>query len=130
MALPRSRVLRRKQQDTETLLNLQEHDFAKPKSHVPKEKLASIAQQVAQDSFFYVNHYYPGGRENFGDIAHQTVDKYFPYALGGPLFIDEPQNERDENICEEKKAIMEKLGHRYIIIKRGMSEIDIMELLP
>jgi len=90
----------------------------------------SQAEKIAKDQLFYKNYYYPGGRQAFPDKPIlQTVDKYFPYAEGGPLFIDEPLRTDDAKLFETKTEIMKKLGHRYVALTPGLSELDILERL-
>lgn len=90
----------------------------------------SLAEKIARDQLFYRNHYYPGGREAFAfNIRGATVDKYFPYAEGGPLFIDEVLRTEDQELFKKKTEIMKSLGHRYVAIMPGMTELDITERL-
>ena len=59
-----------------------------------------------------------------------TVDLYFPYAKGGPLWIDEPCLSPDVIDSEERKKVMEKMGLRFLIVKPKMTYEDCMtELL-
>lgn len=90
----------------------------------------SMAERIAQDKLFYRNHVYQGAKNAFPfHLALQMVDKYFPYAEGGPLYIDEPGRTADLDFYKEKVAAMKTLGHRYVLIKPGMTEMDIMEEL-
>jgi len=90
----------------------------------------SLAEHLAQSKLYYVNHIWPGAKEAFPfhpDL--RMVDRYFPYAEGGPLFIDEPQ--RSDNLEEYKPKVeaMKKLGHRYLLLKPGMTELEAVEAL-
>jgi hypothetical protein len=89
----------------------------------------SLAEKIAQDRLFYRNYYYPGGRESFAETRGQTVDKYFPYAEGGPLFVDEVSRTEDEDLFKKKTETMKTLGHRYVAILPGMTEFDVVERL-
>ncbi len=94
------------------------------------QEYKSLAERVAEDNLYYRNYYYPGGKQAFP--FHQRlhmVDKYFPYAKGGPLFIDELTRVDDESIFKEKELTMKTLGHRYIAIKPGMTELEVIERL-
>lgn len=91
---------------------------------------SSRAEKLAKDSLYYRNHYYAGGKQIFPDQPNlQTVDKYFPYAEGGPLFIDELSLMDDKKAFELKTAKMKELGHRYIAIDPKMTDQDILERL-
>lgn len=88
----------------------------------------SLAEKIANDQLYYRNYYYPGGRESFPEHKQlQCVDKYFPYAEGGPLFIDEVSRTDDVKMIEAKEKRMQTLGHRYVAILPGMTELDIRE---
>lgn len=88
----------------------------------------SLAEKIANDQLYYRNYYYPGGRESFPEQkALQYVDKFFPYAEGGPLFIDEVSRTDDMEKVTLKEQRMQTLGHRYVAILPGMTELDIRE---
>lgn len=90
----------------------------------------SMAEKIANDKLYYRNYYYPGGKTEFPEFpALQTVDKFFPYAEGGPLFVDEISRTTDQKLIEKKSELMKRLGHRYVAIVPGMSELDIRERL-
>ena len=90
----------------------------------------SLAEKIAKDKLFYKNYYYAGGRQLFPNNPKlQTVDKYFPYAEGGPLFIDELSYLDNANEYAIKTKKMKELGHRYVAIEPKMNELDILERL-
>lgn len=90
----------------------------------------SMAEKIAKDKLYYRNYYYPGGKGAFPEFpVLQTVDKFFPYAEGGPLFVDEVSRTTDTKLIEKKTEVMRSLGHRYVAIMPGMSELDIRERL-
>lgn len=95
-----------------------------------RRDLMSVSDQVAEDKFVYKNYMYPGAREAFPmNVNLQSVDKYYPYANGGPLFVDEPQHKDDIKVLELKVEAMKKLGHRYLLLKPGMKHEDCLEAL-
>jgi len=104
---------------------------AKVKAIVKKARsFDGIAETIAQDKFFQRNHIWPGSKQAFPfQPKMQTVDKYFPYAEGGPLFIDEPTRKEDLKEFSPKIEAMKKLGHRYLLIKPGMNELEAREAL-
>jgi len=91
---------------------------------------ATVAEQIAQDTLFQRNHIWPGAKTAFPfNQKMQTVDKYFPYAEGGPLFVDQPQRTADFSQFELKEKAMKDLGHRYLLIKPGMTLMECQEAL-
>lgn len=100
---------------------------------IRSRQFGSIAERFANDKHFQRNHIWPGAKEAFPTNKKMWyVDRYFPYADGGPLFVDEPTRlslETEKDNFELKKEIMKKLGHRYVVIRPGMSEIDVMEVM-
>jgi hypothetical protein len=99
------------------------------KARFREVQFSSLAEKIAGDKLYYKNYYYPGGRESFMETRGQTVDKFFPYAEGGPLFVDEVSRLENPELFEKKTKMMEHLGHRYVAILPGMSELDIRERL-
>lgn len=126
--IAKTKTVINKEIDTDDLLNKQAQ---LREVKIPQRKnLTSLAEKIANDTLFYRNHYYPGGKESFANNkALQTVDKYFPYAEGGPLFVDELSRLDSVKNYEAKKEVMKKLGHRYVAITPGMDENDIREVL-
>lgn len=91
----------------------------------PEQQFRSISEKVAQSNVCVLNWVFPGAREEFPlEPRMRSVKKYFPYAKGGPLLIDEPQRADEIAQCERRAKILAKLGFRYLIIKAGMNEID------
>lgn len=93
-------------------------------------QLETVAEKIAEDKFCQRNHIWPGARQAFPfNSKMHYVDKFYPYAEGGPLFVDEPTRLSDLKQYELKAEAMKKLGHRYLVIKPGMTEIDAREVL-
>ena len=87
-----------------------------------------LPEQVAQSKFKYVRHEWAGARQAFPH--HKLfwyVDLFFPYAEGGPLFVDKIKNENHKKSLNEKQQIMKKLGHRYLQITSEMSLNEAVE---
>lgn len=90
--------------------------------------LKTIAEKVAGDFLMHVNYMYQGAKEIYPEQPKMwTVDKYFPLASGGPLFVDEPMRASDLLLCEQKAKGMKELGYRYLILKKDMTELDALE---
>jgi hypothetical protein len=93
----------------------------------------TLSEQIAGDTICYLNKYFTGYKEAFPepqDVGLRTVDKYFPFAEGGPLYVDEHRGVTELRDLDRKKEVMKSLGFRYVILKPGMSLIDAYEALP
>jgi hypothetical protein len=89
----------------------------------------TLAETVANHFLFYRNHYWKGCKEAFPHIRNlHHVDKFFPLAEGGPLYIDE-KSDKDQRDLKAKEEVMKKLGHRYLIITPNMSLLEALEAL-
>ncbi len=74
--------------------------------------------ELSKDEFCKVNWYYPGGRENFsGNQRLWIVDRYFPYAAGGPLLCDLISLPHKLQEARMKKPFLETKGFRYVAVK-------------
>ncbi len=108
-------------------LPIEPSQFTSPTSEVKSKNLRSVslAEQLAGSSMMYRNYYWSGWQQHVPTKAElQTVDKYFPYAKDGPLFVDEPQLDWQIKKCEEKTAVIRRAGHRYLVLKPGMTFTD------
>lgn len=95
-----------------------------------RRKYHNTASQVAESDFYKKNYMYDGGKKTFPDNPELWyVNKFFPYAKQGPLFVDEPKNDIEETMCDKKRSVVEKNGHKYLIIKKGMSDVDCIEAM-
>ena len=110
-----------------------------PKAFMFKNNDGAVRARVTQDEFTsellianvcFRNYPYPGRMEAFGSLPEfQTVDKYYPLAKGGPLFVDEPQDEGDIEICKKKAAAIRKHGGRYLYITQTTDLFEVMKQL-
>jgi hypothetical protein len=92
---------------------------------VEKHKFLSVAEKVAQSDVCVLNWMFPGAREAFPlEPKMRSVRRYYPYAKGGPLLIDEPQRLDEEQACQRKADVLARQGFRYLILKSGMTEVD------
>lgn len=74
-----------------------------------REKFTKTVDIVADSELHYRNHKIPKSSENFPiDYRMQFADLYYPYAKGGPLYIDQPSNPHDVALCERKFKRLEK----------------------
>ena len=83
-----------------------------------RAKNPTVSDQVAGDRFYYLNQYFPGGREAFpGNVRMHVTHKYYPYAKGGPLYVDEPQWPFALEECKRKQVFLKSKGIRYVLIQ-------------
>jgi len=77
-----------------------------------------IADQIAQDkTIVNMNQYLPELQERFPKNPRLwTTTKCFPFAVSGPLYVDEPQHDYEIAQCLEKAVAMKAIGRRYIFI--------------
>ena len=55
-----------------------------------------------------------------------VVSEVYPISKEGKLWVDRPKSAYAAAICEKKRAIMKKLGHRYIVVNQGMDLHGVM----
>ena len=128
------RSVRRKKNSSEAatarLATDEEKKQAKFKEVIGRRaKYRSVADQIAEHKMHYRNHYYPGN-EMFMDTPElRFVDRYYPYAKDGPLYVDEPRDIQGESLCETKRKHMKQKGLRYIVIKARMEMHEVYEQL-
>lgn len=106
--------------------------------HKPTEKriaqlrktYRSVAEQAAESSFYEKNFLVLDFKNKKPDNKNLIyVSRYFPYAKGGALYIDEPVTEADKKECEIKAEWFKALGLRYLVITHEMSLMDVLERL-
>lgn len=95
-----------------------------------KTKIGGRADLLAGDSLFLMKWEYKDAMKHFpSDPYMRYVDRYYPYANGGPLLVDEPSLAHQEERSERKRKILKDLGYRFIVLKPSMTEVDeLMEL--
>lgn len=92
--------------------------------------LNTVAEQVSGDKFCHINFMWPGCKNAFPfQPKLWNVDRYFPYAEGGPLFVDEPNRLADIESLKLKQEAMKKLGHRYLLCTEGLKFEEALEQL-
>lgn len=75
---------------------------------------------------------FPGADAAYPDVTHalyRFVSSYYPYAQGGPLYVDEPKNEKEVFRAYERQKVMKKLGLRHVIIDKDTTYEDLLEQL-
>jgi hypothetical protein len=126
--LPKSKIIRAKKTQEVEIPKMSESDKdAAIRRAILRKSLNRFSDMAAGDSYHFVKHYYPGGKQLFpNSIEMHTCDKFYPHADGGPLWIDEERG-NDSRDFKAKKEAMQKLGHRYLVITRNMTELDVAE---
>ena len=61
----------------------------------------------------------------------RLVDRYYPYAVKGPLLVDEIDSEDKYGIlrCKEKAKVLKDAGYRYVWLTETMDEQAAFEQL-
>ena len=86
----------------------------------------SLAERVARDSFCYKNYLCVSAQNaKPDDRLYWYVDRFYPYAHGGTLFIDEPIRQHEIEDCKKKAELFKELGLRYLILWPNIVENDI-----
>lgn len=91
----------------------------------------SRAERLACDFQFIKNKPMPELRTLYPEKPWRwRCDWFFPFAVGGPLYLDEPLTLADEAGLVDKKHFMQMLGLRYVVLGVGRTEAeDEQELL-
>lgn len=102
----------------------------KPKEPKPRAEWKSLPEELAQSSVYICRWYFKGGEREFPYQNNlQYVDRYFPYAQGGALLMDFPQDDDELKLCEKKAPIIRKNGYRYLIVEKSMDINAVRERL-
>jgi hypothetical protein len=82
----------------------------------PKREIG-LAAQVAGVTTYVRNWRLPKAQTHFPfNPEMRTVDKYFQFAKGGPLYVDEPTTEGDIEKCKKKAQVAKIEGIRYCYV--------------
>ena len=89
-----------------------------------------VADRVANDGFCHRNFSVPLLREAF-PLTNKMwfVDKMYPYAESGPLFVDEPRSLDEKAMCEEKRKVLADAKVQYLVINENMTATDCIQEL-
>jgi hypothetical protein len=99
-----------------------------PMTEKETKDLIGLAAEVAQDTMYIRNTHWDNAEEYFPvDPIFRTVDKFFPHAAGGPLYVDQPETDSDIEVCKRKAEAMVKEGLRYCYISKDMDLVDIIK---
>ena len=89
-----------------------------------------LSENVAKSGYIIRNVSYPNARALFPfNPEHQTIERYFPVAEGGPLYVDNADTPEEITACEKKRETMKELGRRYVVLKHDTDLFAVMEQL-
>lgn len=84
-----------------------------------------LIHEIAKSKFVIRSFPIPGAKLAFPhEWACRCVDKYYPLAEGGPLFVDMPKLKEDEADCNKKRIFMQRAGFRYLVITKRTDLYD------
>lgn len=130
-----------KQKDTELMVPSYEDQDIKKKIDSNKRELAKYetksqylypVERLAQDKLTILNVKYPGSDEDYPhvqDVLFRFVNKVYPNAKGGPLYVDEPRNEVQVHRAYERHEKMKKRKLRHVIMERDTDYSHLLEQL-
>ena len=89
-----------------------------------------LPDKIANSSFWIRNQPLPKAKELF-PMEHnlQYCEVFYPYAEGGPLYIDMPVTEWQIKLCQRKLEAMRSIGVRYIYLTNQATENDAWAML-
>lgn len=89
-----------------------------------------LSAKIAKSTVYTGNRKFKNADKHFPNLPLlRTVQKFFPYAAGGPLYVDEPTDPQEERECIKKAVAMKAEGLRYVVITRDMHDRDESEVL-
>ena len=97
----------------------------------PKQYIYPL-ERITQGSVVIRNVKFPGADEAYPlvqDALYRFVSSYYPYALGGPLYVDEPKNEKEIDRAYKRQKVMRSLKHRYVIVEKDTNYEHLLQQL-
>jgi hypothetical protein len=97
-----------------------------------KQEFLYPLERITQSKVCFRKEKFPGADEAYPhpqQALYRFVSKYYPYAVGGPLYVDEPQNETEIHRAYERQKVMKKLKLRYLIVERDSTYDMLLEQL-
>jgi len=125
--MKRQAVIITKKQPDCTTLPTDEHKRNVRKVVEINKKLDSVATKLAQDFFCHVN--WKIDKSSEVELPFRFVQKYFPYAKGGALLIDEEKIYDNKDYYAQKTDILRGLGYRYLYIENNKTLDELVEQL-
>jgi hypothetical protein len=101
---------------------------AQPSSQIVTN--VTLSDEIAKSRMIIRNVAYKGAREAFPyEPQHQTVERFFPLAEGGPLYVDMAMDPEAEAACQRKLKVMRENKSRYLILRKDIDIFDAMKQL-
>jgi hypothetical protein len=121
MSVGRPRVIVKRQSEDAPIIEVK-------RSFEPKrDNSMMFLDQVAQSTTCQMNHKWMCADSDFpNEPWMRTVRFYYPYAVGGPLLVDELVMHHQLAGLKRKEKCLRERGFRYFIFRRQMSITDAM----
>lgn len=93
----------------------------------------ALSDKLAGDKFHHRNQFYPALQKAFPDCKElHYVDRFYPYAVGGPMAIDEANRLNTPLEIEGmklKREVLARIGIKYILLQPETTELEALEQL-
>lgn len=97
-----------------------------------KQEFIYPLERITQSKLFIMKVKFPGSDEAYPlptQAMFRFVSKFYPYAAGGALYVDEPVNELEIHRAYERQKVMKRLHLRYLIVERDSTYDMLLEQL-
>jgi hypothetical protein len=102
---------------------IQDETSVSKKRAATERMFTKVSDAIANSDVAIRNWKIPNSNELFpNEFRMQYTDLYYPYADGGPLFIDTPAMPHDIKRCERKLETLKKTKVRYTYVASGENE--------
>lgn len=88
-----------------------------------RRNLVTVPEKIAENKNYEMNAIIWQLKEKYpqdSDMFH--IEFMYPWAKGGPLYVDFCNFDDEIKKCEKKAEVMKIIGLRYLIMKPGMTE--------
>lgn len=93
-----------------------------------RHRFVATSDQIAESLHYQINWKWPESDKFFpNDPDMRLVDKYYPYAKGGPLLVDEPRGKEAVDKAYKKQKVLKAQGLRHLVIEEQAVFIDLLE---
>ncbi len=97
-----------------------------------KQEFLYPLERITQSKLCFRKEKFPGADDVYPEphqALYRFVSKFYPNAVGGPLYVDEPQNELEIHRAYERQKVMKKLKLRYLIVEKDSTYDMLLEQL-
>lgn len=102
----------------------------------PVQEFQTLAESIAKSSVYIRNWYLDEFRAEYKHFDRvKRFDKFFPFARISDdtatthLYVDEPANEHEVEVCYRKASMMADLGLKYVILEKDSTLFDALNQL-